>query len=316
MRKTIWEQIPDQIKKGFTENDVKRLRRIWAQMRRRCNDPKSHAYPRYGGKGIKVDPQWNESCVPFCIWALTHGYKDGLSIDRIDSERGNYGPEECRWATNYVQANNKSVNTRYQDKESLVGRVFDHLEVLAHWGTDRKCMSLLRVKCLLCGEEKTVREAWLLEGRVKSCSCLQPKLREEYKKSMIGKRFGHWVVVDWAYKNQSNYYYVRCDCGTLRIMRGSLLTFGTTRSCGKCHIEERIAKSQKTRRIKSAMAKQYLALISGPEKPKLRSIPADPSSDFESTKQTVSPVIVQSGRVEDVSRAISAAILANEVRHA
>ena len=63
----------------------------------------------YGGRGISVCKEWDESYEAFRDWALANGYADGLSIDRIDVD-GNYEPPNCRWATNQEQQNNKRTN--------------------------------------------------------------------------------------------------------------------------------------------------------------------------------------------------------------
>lgn len=82
-----------------------RLYGIWCGMRKRCNNPRSTAYQNYGGRGIKVCPEW-EDFSAFRDWALSHGYADDLSIDRINVN-GNYEPDNCRWASAKVQANNR-----------------------------------------------------------------------------------------------------------------------------------------------------------------------------------------------------------------
>ena len=84
-----------------------RLYRIWGSMKGRCNDPKNDGY---GGRGITVCEEWKEY-IPFRDWALSNGYQDNLSIDRIDVN-GNYKPDNCRWVDDYIQANNtrKNVN--------------------------------------------------------------------------------------------------------------------------------------------------------------------------------------------------------------
>ena len=100
-------------KVGTQNNESRdRLHNIWYLMRHRCNDPKSKAYNRYGGRGIKVCDAWDDcqnGYFAFREWALSNGYADGLSIDRINNDE-DYTPENCRWSTTTEQANNKRCN--------------------------------------------------------------------------------------------------------------------------------------------------------------------------------------------------------------
>ena len=75
----------------------------------RCNNPKNKDYGYYGGRGIKVCPEWTDKengVAAFCGWALANGYAEGLTIDRIDVN-GDYSPDNCRWVTMAVQCTNR-----------------------------------------------------------------------------------------------------------------------------------------------------------------------------------------------------------------
>ena len=84
---------------------------IWQNLKSRCNKETDVRYHNYGGRGIKVCEEWQNSFENFYYWSLENGYSDDLTIDRIDND-GNYEPLNCRWVDKKTQCNNRSTNTK------------------------------------------------------------------------------------------------------------------------------------------------------------------------------------------------------------
>lgn len=85
-----------------------RLYRAWTNMKSRCNNDKTPKFKNHGGRGISVCDQWKDY-INFHLWATENGYKDNLSLERIDNDKG-YSPENCKWATCSEQNINKRTN--------------------------------------------------------------------------------------------------------------------------------------------------------------------------------------------------------------
>lgn len=92
-------------KHGYSRNPIYS---VWAGMMRRCYNKSHQRFKDWGGRGISVCMEWH-SVGGFIRWAEGHGYRSGLSIDRIDND-GNYCPKNCRWVTTKEQNYNRSDN--------------------------------------------------------------------------------------------------------------------------------------------------------------------------------------------------------------
>ena len=79
---------------------------IWSGMTNRANNSNHHAYKNYGGRGISICDRWNN--IENFIADMYPSYKNGLSIDRIDNDKG-YFKDNCRWVTCDIQARNTRV---------------------------------------------------------------------------------------------------------------------------------------------------------------------------------------------------------------
>jgi hypothetical protein len=108
--------------------DVVRLHGVWRLMHRRCTDPRSRNYEWYGGKGIAVDPKWDDFDA-FAEWSFDKGYAEGLQLDRKNCG-WDYTPTNCRWVT-------RTENMRNTTRSVLVG-AFGETKCLSEWVEDER----------------------------------------------------------------------------------------------------------------------------------------------------------------------------------
>ena len=80
-----------------------------SHIKQRCCNPKCAEYQNYGGRGITVCDEWLNNPKSFIDWSIQNGWRKGLTIDRIDNDKG-YEPSNCRWVDMNVQENNKRNN--------------------------------------------------------------------------------------------------------------------------------------------------------------------------------------------------------------
>lgn len=96
-----------------------RLYTIWTRMKGRCENPNDPAFDRYGGRGVTICRAWASDFMTFRSWAEGAGYRDDLSIDRIDNDLG-YTPGNYRWATPTEQNRNRRDNRRVEYRGEML----------------------------------------------------------------------------------------------------------------------------------------------------------------------------------------------------
>jgi hypothetical protein len=178
---------------------------VWKSMKGRCYNENDTRFYSYGAKGVIVSEEWRYFD-DFYIWSIENGYKEGLSIDRINND-GNYSPENCRWATNKQQSRNRSDN--------LFIKAFSENKCLQDWSEDSRCKvsrSLLSKRIyggmdaetaistpaqktiIAFGETKTLKE-WVKDDRCSvSYNCLHNRISKGWdSEKAISKKSGRWV---------------------------------------------------------------------------------------------------------------------------
>ena len=107
-----------------------RLYKVYHAMKTRCTQKNNREYKNYGARGIVVCQEWLDDFMNFYNWAMDNGYRDGLSIDRIDVN-GNYEPSNCRWTDQKTQNNNKRNNIylNYNGKTQTLMQWVDELNL-------------------------------------------------------------------------------------------------------------------------------------------------------------------------------------------
>lgn len=115
------------LKHGMSET---KLNGIYSSMKRRCYNKNDKNYNDYGNRGITVCDEWKNNSKAFYNWALSNGYQEGLTIDRIDNN-GNYEPSNCKWATMKEQSRHRrnSRLVEYNGKAQCISAWAEELGV-------------------------------------------------------------------------------------------------------------------------------------------------------------------------------------------
>lgn len=108
------KSIERQTRHGFLANGLRpKLYDVWEHIKQRCYNQNNEFFNRYGGRGIGMCDEWRNDFQAFISWAESNGYKEGLTIDRIDND-GNYEPGNCRWVTNEQNCGRNSRNVKIE----------------------------------------------------------------------------------------------------------------------------------------------------------------------------------------------------------
>lgn len=112
------------------KEDKQRIKRIFGDMKFRCYSDKckGHNAKSYKDKGIKICDEWLNDFDKFYEWSITHGYKNDLTIDRIDTD-GDYCPQNCRWVSHKEQMRNRT-NTVKVEHNGEIHTVTEWAEIL------------------------------------------------------------------------------------------------------------------------------------------------------------------------------------------
>jgi hypothetical protein len=98
---------------------------VWNTMKQRCSNPNVQMYYRYGGRGIEVCEEWKNSFEVFMDFAINNGYADGMSIERLDNNKG-YTPENCTFIPISEQPKNRSVCKIFDEDKPVIIKKYNN----------------------------------------------------------------------------------------------------------------------------------------------------------------------------------------------
>ena len=134
----------------------------YRNMKQRCYDVNYTGYENWGGRGIYICDEWLNDPSSFVKWSLEHGFRKDLWIERIDNG-GPYSPDNCRWATQLEQMNNKRSN--------VIVSAFGMSHTLSEWSRkiDIPYDELYRMYVKDCGRLEMLIMSVMFEQSLNSC---------------------------------------------------------------------------------------------------------------------------------------------------
>jgi len=102
---TLEKTYPEVERHGMTYSEEYK---IWQGLKGRCDNPNNTNYKNYGGRGIKVCEEWQNSFESFYNHIGKRPSKK-YTVDRINNDVG-YEPGNVRWSTYTEQVNNRRIN--------------------------------------------------------------------------------------------------------------------------------------------------------------------------------------------------------------
>lgn len=147
----------------------KRLKNIFKGMKRRCYNKNDKNFSSYGAVGVDICENWLCNHTNFEDWALSNGYEENLTIDRINSKLG-YCPENCRWVTAKNNAKYKSttrileVNGLFhtgKEWAQILGVGTNIINTMLRNNNEETVVEFIKLRLLDMSKKPKSRQSWL-----------------------------------------------------------------------------------------------------------------------------------------------------------